>query len=336
MPMQTPSSCAPPLISFVVPVYNVLPRWLETCIHSILALPLEASMREIIVVDDGSREPVAPQLESLGADVCCVRQPNRGLSEARNRGIQLASAAYIQFVDADDCLLPHAYAHCIRALQAMRPDIVCFRLTRSCEPSAPSVPLAVPASLPSGTDYMLHHNLRASACGYLFRKDILGGLCFPSGLLHEDEDFTPRLFLAARTVCDLPIAAYYYRPAPQSITSDTRAPRVARRLDSKQQVLVRLSRLAVTLPAHERAALCRRIAQLSMDLLADMLRLRLPYDEFLRRVELLRQEGFYPLPLKGYTFRYCLFAWLSRWKTLLFMLYRAEKQALFAENAHKL
>ena len=90
MPMQDSPICQPPLISFVVPVFDVPACWLEACIRSIQALPVAPSMREIVVVDDGSRIPVAPQLSAFGEDVRCVRTPNRGLSQARNEGLSLA------------------------------------------------------------------------------------------------------------------------------------------------------------------------------------------------------------------------------------------------------
>ena len=335
--MQDSPTCQPPLISFVVPVFDVPACWLEACIRSIQALPVAPSMREIVVVDDGSRIPVAPQLSAFGEDVRCVRTPNRGLSQARNEGLSLARGLYIQFVDADDCLLPLPYACCLQTLQAVRPDIVCFRLTRSLPQEAAPVSLPpLPATLPTGTDYMVRHNLRASACGYLFRRDILGDLRFPARLLHEDEYFTPRLFLQARTVCALPVAAYYYRPHPHSITSEVSAPHVARRLDSKQHILEALSQLAGTLSAPAREALGRRTAQLTMDVMVDMLQLPLTAADFRLRVERMRRHGLYPLPLRRYTFPYLLFACLTRWKITANMLFWASKTGIIRRKCTKI
>ena len=214
---------------------------------------------------------------------------------------------------------------------------MCFRLTRSLPQEAAPVSLPpLPASLPTGTDYMVRHNLRASACGYLFRRDILGDLRFPARLLHEDEYFTPRLFLQARTVCALPVAAYYYRPHPHSITSEVSAPHVARRLDSKQHILEALLQLAGTLSAPAREALGRRTAQLAMDVMLDMLQLPLTAADFRLRVERMRRHGLYPLPLRRYTFPYLLFACLTRWKITANMLFWASKTGIIRRKCTKI
>ena len=70
-----------------------------------------------------------------------------------------------------------------------------------------------------GVSHLLKSNIQGSACHYVFRFDLLGNLRFPVGLFHEDEAFTPLLFLRAKTLLPTDITAYFYRRCPSSITT---------------------------------------------------------------------------------------------------------------------
>jgi glycosyltransferase involved in cell wall biosynthesis len=91
-----------PLVSVVVPVYNA-EEFLRETLDSVFALDYEPF--EVIVVDDGSTDASAAIAESY-AGVRCIRQENRGPSEARNEGIRIARGEFVAFVDSDDVVLP--------------------------------------------------------------------------------------------------------------------------------------------------------------------------------------------------------------------------------------
>lgn len=93
-----------PLVSIVIPCYNA-ERWIS---HAILSC-LEQTYRpiEIIVIDDGSTDRSLDIIKSYSRVITWETGPNRGGNVARNRGLALAQGKYIQFLDADDYLLPH-------------------------------------------------------------------------------------------------------------------------------------------------------------------------------------------------------------------------------------
>lgn len=296
-----------PLISFIVPYYNLPPHLLDECLGSILALSLNKSEREIIVIDDGSDTPPLGEMQTDADDIMYIRKSHSGLSDARNLGIEACSGKYIQFVDADDMLIPTIYEHCLDIARYKDPDIVVFEHT-----DKPDKHVHVEYEGPlEGATYMRHNNLRASVWGYLFRKDTLLNLRFTPGILHEDEEFTPQLFLRAEKIYTTKAKAYYYRDRGNSITHDDNKKWVLKRLSDTRGVLYRLAEMADTLPPAEREAMQRRIDQLTMDYLYNIITLTHNGRYLEKCVAELTQKGLFPLPDKDYTQKYKWFRRIS-------------------------
>lgn len=119
-PVTFPGPQAPVLASVIIPCFNY-GRYLPDAVASVQAQTLAAI--EIVVVDDGSddAETVAA-LHRLSGDarVRVIRQENRGLPLARNRGIAAAEGEYICCLDADDRLAPTYLEQAIALLEADR------------------------------------------------------------------------------------------------------------------------------------------------------------------------------------------------------------------------
>lgn len=95
-----------PLISFVVPSYNV-ELYIEKCINSILSQTVKNI--EIIPVDDGSLDKTPSILDRLAetdSRIRVIHKNNEGVSAARNTGLDEAIGEYIVFVDGDDFIAP--------------------------------------------------------------------------------------------------------------------------------------------------------------------------------------------------------------------------------------
>ncbi len=307
-----------PLISFIIACYNLPAELVKACIGSITALTLSREEREIILVDDGSDISPLPELQEYLDDFTYIRQRNQGLSAARNRGIDTCKGKYIQFVDGDDMLNTTIYELCLDMARFNDPDMVIFQLSDKQE-TAPTTDFEGPME---GSAYMRHNNLRAAACGYLFKKDLLIDLRFTPNILHEDEEFTPRLMLRAEKLYTTEAKAYYYRHREASITTDTNKKWVMRRLQDLQGVLFRMADSTDTLPIEEREALERRVCQLTMDYIYNIITLTHNYRYLEKCVEQLTEKGLFPLPDRNYTRKYQWFRKMtgSAWQRRLLCL----------------
>lgn len=85
-----------PIVSFIITTYNLSLNYLKECLDSILKLSLNAKEREIILVDDGSDISPLNDLAEYQNQIIYLRQPNQGVSVARNYGIMIAKGNYIQ------------------------------------------------------------------------------------------------------------------------------------------------------------------------------------------------------------------------------------------------
>lgn len=99
-----------PLISVIIPVYNVA-KLLERCVNSVLAQTYQNL--EIILVDDGSTDMSGKFCDVFAKKdprIKVIHQENRGLSGARNAGLDLAAGDFVTFIDSDDSVDPNLIA----------------------------------------------------------------------------------------------------------------------------------------------------------------------------------------------------------------------------------
>jgi GT2 family glycosyltransferase len=108
-----------PLVSFVVPVFNTKPNYLDDLLASFKLQPQEFC--ELILSDDGSTSPLTQKwLDSHAATAGVTvlrKRENRGIAAATNRGIAHAAGRWIGLVDHDDALAPFAVSQIAKALE---------------------------------------------------------------------------------------------------------------------------------------------------------------------------------------------------------------------------
>ncbi len=111
-----------PLVSVVTAAYN-MGQYLDEAITSVLHQ--DYPHVQVIVVDDGSSDPVTPQVLERYADhaqVTVIRQANAGQTVAKNRGLAAAKGDFVGFCDADNAWLPDKLSRQLAAFRE-RPDL---------------------------------------------------------------------------------------------------------------------------------------------------------------------------------------------------------------------
>ena len=113
-----------PLISVIVPVYNV-EKYLDRCVESIVNQTY--TNLEIILVDDGSPDNCPAMCDAWAEKdnrIKVIHKENGGVSSARNTGINAASGDYIAFVDSDDYIDCLMYEKMMNTIQINNSDVV--------------------------------------------------------------------------------------------------------------------------------------------------------------------------------------------------------------------
>lgn len=303
-------------ISFIIPYHNEPAGILRECVSSILSLSLNDSEREIIVIDDGSDASPKELLKKLHTDIIYIHQENQGLSAARNSGLNIATGDYIQFVDSDDALIPNIYERVIQNVRGKQMDMLMFRFTDvdddvNCRIKGKRKTKQL-SKCYEGYNFLLHENLRAAACCYIFRKEILGNLCFYTGIYHEDTLFTPQLIMRADSLYVLKEKAYFYRQGEGTIMSNRDEKHIQKRLNDTVFILLELQKLSDNMEGEHRKAMQRCINQQTMCYLYTIITLKRSLNELRQHIATLADNHLYPLPLKRYTWKYWIFAFFTK------------------------
>lgn len=296
------------LISFIITCYNLSAEQVTECIESILKLSLRENEREIIVVDDGSKECLMNSLMDTADKLIYIRQPNKGSGAARNTGIQMSNGKYIQFVDGEDKIISEAYEHCIDIIRYNNPDIVIFN-SGNRESGKNDYIGEEPTE---GTEFIKKNSMQISPWRYLFAKQILIDLRFTPGQYAGEEEFTTLLFLRADRIYSTSAVAYFDRFKKTERTDRHDKKLVMKRLDDFQSVLTRLNDLSTAMALSDKAAMQRRLAQMTMEYIIKIIKWTRSAKQLSLRIEKLEEQGLFPLPDKYYSKKYLIFNKLSR------------------------
>jgi glycosyltransferase involved in cell wall biosynthesis len=163
-----------PSISVIVPVYNT-EIYLKRCIDSIINQTFKDI--EIILIDDGSTDSsadICDQYAQLDSRIRVVHQMNKGVSTARNVGLDLARGDYIGFVDSDDFIAPTMFETLLNLiLKYQVPISMCSYLDghnlKYCESLSPAK-IAVSSGVLSAEDALRKILVPGDYNGFLWNK----------------------------------------------------------------------------------------------------------------------------------------------------------------------
>jgi len=206
-----------PLVSILIPAYNA-ERWLADTLQSALAQTWPR--KEIIVVDDGSRDKTVSVAEQFASSaVKVVTQKNTGAAAARNHAFTLCQGDYIQWLDADDLLDPEKIARQMGVAESSADKKILlssawgrfnFRLSR-----AQMLPTPLWADL-SPVEWLVRkmgQNLHMTNKSWLVSREltVAAGPWDERLSLDDDGEYFCRVLLASHGVKFVPDAKSYYR-----------------------------------------------------------------------------------------------------------------------------
>ncbi len=208
-------------LSIVIPSYNS-EHHLDRCLQSCCIQDLDPSKYEIIVINDGSTDKTQEVAEKWAAEHSNIRiisQENKGLSMARNAGIEAAFGKYIMLLDSDDYIAENCLVDLMERCTKDNLDMLRF-----CAANVVNGNLARRYSyfddrIKTGKE-LLKGRFQVCAPFAIYRKGFLEeqGLRFYPGLYHEDNEFTPRAYYYAKKVASINDIIYLVVQTPFSIT----------------------------------------------------------------------------------------------------------------------
>jgi len=217
-----------PLISVIVPVYNV-EKYIEKCLDSISNQTMNDI--EIIIVNDGSEDNSETVIKhwienNNGIKVKYLKKENGGLSDARNFGVQYATGKYISFIDSDDYIDEDLFKN-LEKYTNEGIDIIKFKMKKVDEKGNILEKLEGPV-FDKCTGEEAFEKLCTidkyldPACIYLYKRDffINNNFEYNVGTYHEDFGLTPLIIVKAHSFISAKEIGYNYLQRNDSITGN--------------------------------------------------------------------------------------------------------------------
>lgn len=221
---------AQPLVSVIVPVYNV-ESYLRQCLNSLVGQSLR--QLEIICVDDGSTDNSPAILAEYAARDMRVRvltQANSGPSVARNAALEVARAPYIMFCDSDDWYESTMCERMYTIIETSGCDIAVCGIELSYESDrerhiADAEYYKIKFRGAQAMNDYVRRTIDVSPCNKIWKREIIDqyGIRFPEGLKYEDAFFYYAYMAPVHSAYFLPTKLYHYRRRRGSIMHDARS-----------------------------------------------------------------------------------------------------------------
>lgn len=215
--MKLHSKLETPLISIIVPVYN-LEVYIENCIQSILNQTFKDF--ELIIVDDGSEDAtfkICKELANSDQRISCIKFNHVGVSSARNEGIKLAKGKFIAFIDGDDMIHPNYLKYLYTTLKQKDADIVIADYKKvnqdfkSIEYSDTFSFKVREITQKEIYTFLFDDINYMTLWGKLYKKSIIGNQRFNNFSLGEDVEFNTRVYSLTNRIFQILLPIYFYR-----------------------------------------------------------------------------------------------------------------------------
>ncbi len=209
-------------VSIIVPVYKV-EQYLEPCVKSIINQSYKNL--EIILVDDGSPDTcpqLCDKLRETDERIKVIHKKNGGLSDARNYGLEDCTGDYVLYVDSDDIIAHDMVEKLVSLVHGNNAEIAVstFRFSNGDDSSKLRLSNQIICGNTIDILSIIYENGLWQAWAKLIKADIAKSNLFQKGLIYEDYDNTPRIFLAAQKAVISMDGRYIYTVRDNSIMGE--------------------------------------------------------------------------------------------------------------------
>ncbi|MDD3198581.1 MAG: glycosyltransferase [Eubacteriales bacterium] len=216
-----------PKVSVIIPVYNTA-GYLESALLSVVNQTLKEI--ELIIINDGSTDNswlIIEEFQKKDPRIKYYYQVNQGQSVARNKGLDNAIGDYVYFMDSDDILEKNALEICYQRCKTDNLDFCFFDADVFSEDGSTLQwdyirTGKMTEQLLQGYEAMdklfTIGRFRVAPWLLFIRKEFIeeSRLRFFPGIIHEDELFTTKLFVEAKSVALIPHILFHRRVRPNS------------------------------------------------------------------------------------------------------------------------
>lgn len=217
-------------ISVVIPIYNV-EQYIQRCLESVMAQDNTNADVECIIVNDCTPDNSMIVVNTMVSEYqgpirfkLLTHEKNRGLSAARNTGLENATGDYIFFIDSDDFIMSNSFLYFMEHLK-LYPDVDMIIGNVKNSKGGLQIPhIQEPLLLADCNVFvprMFHHQIYLYAWNKMIRRDLLvnHNIRFEEGILFEDQCWSYELFSHLSSVLLLPRITYVYENNPSSIVN---------------------------------------------------------------------------------------------------------------------
>lgn len=214
-----------PLISVIVPIYKV-EQYLEKCLESIVNQTY--ANLEIILVEDGSPDrcgEICDDYARKDARIRVIHKENGGLSDARNRGMDIMTGEFVTFIDSDDYVRKDYIEKLYEPIGEDTASISMCDIQPVNERGEYLEEKKESAAVILSGEEVILHELRGkwefvTAWGKLYPAIIFENLRFPLQRVYEDEYVFPEIFLEQERVAYVQSPVYFYLQRDESIMGE--------------------------------------------------------------------------------------------------------------------
>ena len=214
-----------PLVSIIVPVYNV-EKYLRRCLDSVVAQSYKTL--EIILIDDGSTDTsgkICDEYEQKDMRIKAIHKTNGGLSDARNKGLDICQGEYVAFVDSDDYISKVFIEMAMDAMQKGNCELLAVKNGTPFWDGESETVLKDDINnyyveycdSRIALEKMFYQVIATGAPFKICRRALYNSIRFPCSYLYEDVATTYRLFFDTDKVAILEEDIYAYRKRRDSI-----------------------------------------------------------------------------------------------------------------------